>query len=65
MRLCLLRVALLLGGIFMLASGNTAGQGKVGEEAPDFPPGLFSDGQSYQLSDLKDRVVVLYFFERT
>jgi len=40
-----------------------AAQGKVGEQAPDFPPGVFTDGNQYKLSDFQGKIVVLYFFE--
>ena len=40
-------------------------QVRLGQVAPDFPPGPFSDGGQYQLSDLKGKVVVLFFFEST
>lgn len=33
------------------------------DAAPDFPPGLFSDGARYSLADLRGKVVVLYLFE--
>jgi hypothetical protein len=48
---------------FLLSCPPVYGQGKVGETAPDFPPGSFTDGAAYRLSDLKGKVVVLYFFE--
>jgi peroxiredoxin len=38
--------------------------GNFGETAPDFPPGLFNDGQRYQLSDFDGKVVVLFFYEQ-
>ncbi len=31
--------------------------------APDFPVGRFADGKSYQLSDYRGKVVVLFFYE--
>jgi peroxiredoxin len=31
--------------------------------ASEFPPGPFTDGHQYHMSDLKGKVVVLYFFE--
>lgn len=37
--------------------------GKFGDKAPDFPPGVFSDGGHYQLSDFEGKLVVLFFFE--
>jgi peroxiredoxin len=33
-------------------------------EAPDFPPGVFHDGNSYSLKDLQGKVVVLFFYEQ-
>jgi peroxiredoxin len=35
----------------------------IGEPAQDFPPGPFTDGGQYKLSDFKGKVLVLYFFE--
>lgn len=49
--------------LFLLAVTPATPQGKFGEQAPDFPPGVFTDGNSYSLSSLQGRVVVLYFFE--
>ena len=34
-----------------------------GEGAADFPPGVFSDGGHYQMSDFAGKAVVLFFFE--
>jgi peroxiredoxin len=39
-------------------------QGKHGDVAPDFPPGVFNDGNRYQLGDYKGKVVVLFFYEK-
>ena len=39
------------------------GGGSFGEAAPDFPPGVFSDGAHYQLGDFKGKLLVLFFFE--
>jgi thiol-disulfide isomerase/thioredoxin len=44
-------------------TGTVAAQGKFGEMAPEFPPGMFSDGRQYRLSDLRGKVVVLFFYE--
>ncbi len=49
--------------VLLLTSTSAPGQGKVGESAPDFPPGAFTDNAIYKLSDLHGKVVVLYFFE--
>lgn len=38
--------------------------GNAGEQAADFPPGVFSDGGQYQLSDFAGKVVVLFFYEK-
>lgn len=35
----------------------------VSTPAPDFPPGQFTDGNSYRLRDLRGKVVVLTFFD--
>ena len=57
------RVALLAACVgLMSVAGPLPGQ-KTGSAAPDFPPGLATDNVRYQLSDLKGKVVVLYFFE--
>jgi len=42
---------------FALAAGN------YGEPAPDFPPGVFSDGGHYNLSDFQGKLLVVFFFE--
>jgi peroxiredoxin len=50
-------------GAVALTSSPARPQGKVGETAPDFPPGVFSDSMRYQLSDCRGKVVVLFFYE--
>jgi hypothetical protein len=57
------RLGVLGCATLLLGAGGLTGQGKFGELAPDFPPGLFTDGNQYHLSDYKGKVVVLYFFE--
>ncbi len=37
---------------------------KVGAEAPEFPPGEFSDGRQHSLADYRGQVVVLFFYEK-
>lgn len=32
-------------------------------EVPEFPPGLFSDGNQYRLADLHGKAIVLFFFD--
>jgi len=61
MRRCL--TPLLLVGTALALGGPADGQtGSPG--APEFPPGQFSDGQTYKMSDLRGKVVVLYFYEK-
>lgn len=63
----LFSVAILLLLAALPASALAAGPsiltstGKFGEVAPDFPPGSFTDGAQYSVSDFKGKVVVLYF----
>ena len=49
----------------LLAAGPAVGQtpGNAGSQAPEFPPGKFSDGKQYRLADLRGKVVVLFFYE--
>jgi hypothetical protein len=54
---------LLACGLLLVAAAPAQAQGKVGQAAPDFPPGAFTDSGSYRLSDLRGKIVVLYFFE--
>lgn len=46
-----------------LSALPAAAQPKAGGEAPDFPPGQFSDGRTYSLADLRGKAVVLFFYE--
>ncbi|MBC8105569.1 MAG: redoxin family protein [Anaerolineae bacterium] len=55
-----LLVALILAG----ASSLVAAGGKYGEEAPEFPPGVFNDGRQYRLEDFRGKTVVLFFYEK-
>jgi peroxiredoxin len=55
------RVFIVAAALF--AGGPVLAQGRFGQEAPDFPPGLFSDGGHYRLSDFRGKVVVLFFYE--
>ena len=50
--------------LLCLAATAARGAGRAGEEAPDFPPGEFSDGGRYSLADLRGKAVVLYFYEK-
>ncbi len=47
----------------LLVTLSAGAQPRVGDPAPDFPAGLFSDGNEYKLSDLRGRAVVLFFYE--
>jgi hypothetical protein len=47
-----------------LALGLLAGV-VTAQTTPDFPPGQFTDGGQYQLSDCKGKLLVLYFIEPT
>ena len=38
-------------------------QNRPDATAPDFPPGLFTDGGHYTMDDFKGKVLALYFFE--
>ena len=61
----MIRLAPVLLACFLLLTrtASAVAQGMAGQPAPDFPPGTFSDGGQYRLSDLKGKVVVLFFFE--
>ncbi len=48
----------------VLAASFSFAAGKAGEKAPDFPPGLFIDGNHYSLNDLEGKVTVLFFYEK-
>lgn len=61
MKNCLPGLACLL--LLAFASTPAVAQPKAGDAAPEFPLGLFADGKSYQMSDFKGKVVVLFFYE--
>src|SRR5205807_531433 len=42
-----------------------AGAQRIGDPAPEFPPGPFTDGGQYKVSDFKDKLLVLFFFDST
>ncbi len=53
-----------LASVVLLSLPSWAfGAGAYGEPAPDFPPGVFSDGGHYDLSDFKGKLLVIFFFE--
>jgi peroxiredoxin len=62
MRYSPLRYLALAAVICGVAAGARA-DGRVGEGAPEFPPGVFTDGGRHQLSDFQGKVVVLFFYE--
>lgn len=49
--------------VALLSAWPATAQPKAGDMAPDFPIGLFSDEESYRLSDFRGKVVVLFFYE--
>ena len=50
-------------GLLLAWVAAAAAQQRLGDPAPDFPPGPFTDGGQYKVSDFKDKLLVLYFFE--
>ena len=50
--------------LLCLTATIARGAGNAGEQAPDFPPGEFTDGGRYSLEDLKGKAVVLYLYEK-
>jgi peroxiredoxin len=38
--------------------------GNAGEQAPEFPPGSFSDGGQYKMSDFQGKVLVIFLYEQ-
>ena len=50
--------------LLCVAAPTALGAGRAGEQAPDFPPGEFTDGGRYSLEDLKGKAVVLYLYEK-
>ena len=45
------------------ALAAAAGGGDFGQPAPDFPPGVFSDGGHYDVADYRGKVLVVFLFE--
>jgi hypothetical protein len=50
--------------LLCLAVPTARGAGNAGEQAPEFPPGEFTDGGRYSLEDLRGKAVVLYLYEK-
>jgi len=63
MKLRLGRILLLLAAFTIVAAGAQAQELKVGDPAPDFTLKA-SDGQTYTLSKLKGKTVVLAWFPK-
>jgi peroxiredoxin Q/BCP len=59
----LLKVSLILAAIVLFATAAAAQELKVGDMAPDFTLKA-SDGQTYTLSKLKGKTVVLAWFPK-
>jgi thioredoxin-dependent peroxiredoxin len=59
----LTRIALIVASITLWASGALAQELKVGDVAPDFTLKA-TDGQTYTLSKLKGKTVVLAWFPK-
>ena len=57
-------VSALAALLLCLAVPSALGAGRAGEQAPDFPPGEFTDGGRYSLEDLRGKAVVLYMYEK-
>jgi len=53
-------IAALTAGLLLCLSAL----GTAAKQAPEFPPGTFSDGKRYSLDELRGRVVVLFFYEQ-
>jgi peroxiredoxin len=48
----------------LAAPTSAAERPRAGAGAPDFPPGVFSDGGHYKMADFEGKVVVLFFYEK-
>jgi peroxiredoxin len=59
-----LLTAFLAFAFFACLSPRASAAGQFGEQAPDFPPGVFSDGGHYKLADFEGKVLVLFFYEQ-
>eukprot|EP00752_Nemacystus_decipiens_P016625 g14865.t1 len=53
-------VTLLALGLLLALTARPASA----SQAPDFPPGVFTDGKQYSLENLRGQAVVLFFFEQ-
>lgn len=57
-------LAVVLAAVLLPAPAARAAAMAAGGTAPDFPPGTFSDGGHYSLSDFRGKLVVLFFYEK-
>src|SRR5690349_12268246 len=57
-------IALCAAGASLALANLAFAAGSVGEMAPEFPPGAFSDQGNYNLADFKGKAVVLFFYEQ-
>jgi thiol-disulfide isomerase/thioredoxin len=57
-----LAAGLLLG---LTVGVSRAERGAYGTAAPEFPPGVFSDGGHYSVEDFRGKLLVLYFYENS
>lgn len=53
-------LATLAAGVLLVLAAPSV----FAETAPDFPPGVFTDGKFYSLEELRGEVVVLFFYEQ-
>lgn len=53
-----------LAAVLLAAPAPARAAGNAGEQAADFPPGAFTDGGQYRISDFAGKVVVLFFYEK-
>lgn len=51
-------------GIGLWCCWCALGAARVGQPAPDFPPGLFTDGAARSLKDFEGKAVVLFFYDQ-
>jgi peroxiredoxin len=63
----MLVVGLCVQAAFAAKAKKSSSAADIDEDsgAPDFPPGVFSDGGHYHLSDFRGKLVVLFFYEST
>jgi len=48
----------------LFACSAASAQVEVGGAGPEFPPGKFTDGKQYQVSDYRGKVVVIFLYEQ-